>query len=390
MKKYLYLGLLILLLINSRNVIQVGAQTNGWTKMEPPSAPPARYDFPLTYDEKADQIILFSGTSDSYSVFEDTWAYDDDSNTWSNMAPASSPPGSVGYNMIYDSESERIILFGGINWSGVTIEEKWVCQTETWVYDYETNIWTNMTPDMSPPGRAWYSMAYDAESDRVIIFGGFWEGTINADTWVYDYNDNNWTQMFPIIHPSQRFGQSMVYDAESDQIILFGGIDQVGTNSMPERESSETWAYDYNENTWRNMTPATRPTARSSNQNNLVYDMKADRVILFGGETIEGNYFDDTWTYDYETDNWENMKCNIYPSERSRFNMAYDMDSNQTILFGGGHSFFSAGLTVFSDTWTYQFNPPSSESGNSSSGVFSFIGILILTVRARRRKIRKK
>jgi hypothetical protein len=40
---------------------------------------------------------------------------------------------------------------------------------KTWAYDFDTNIWTQMAPEVSPPGMNYHPMAYDVEADRVIL-----------------------------------------------------------------------------------------------------------------------------------------------------------------------------------------------------------------------------
>jgi hypothetical protein len=39
------------------------------------------------------------------------------------------------------------------------------------------------------------TMAYDSESDRVILFGGCLGQTVWNETWAYDYNDNKWEKI---------------------------------------------------------------------------------------------------------------------------------------------------------------------------------------------------
>jgi hypothetical protein len=36
------------------------------------------------------------------------------------------------------------------------------------------NTWTNMNPSTHPGARSGHAMAYDSESDRVILFGGYY------------------------------------------------------------------------------------------------------------------------------------------------------------------------------------------------------------------------
>ncbi len=114
--------------------------------------------------------------------------------------------------------------------------------------------WTEMDPATAPSPRAGHAMAYDAGSDRVILFGGeiapVFSLVLSDETWVYDLNSNAWTNRNPSPRPSPRFLHAMAYDASSDRVILFGGWTESGQNT-------ETWAYDFATNTW----PPARPGA---------------------------------------------------------------------------------------------------------------------------------
>ena len=138
--------------------------------------------------------------------------------------------------MAYDAESSRIILFGG--------ERGPVQYEDTWAYDFNTNAWTDMNPAPRPRVQEYPAVAYDAGADRVILFGG----TGGSETWAYDFNTNVWTNMNSVVHPSGRWGHAMAYDEGSARVVLFGGENGAGT---PIRR--ETWAYDFNTDTWTHM-----------------------------------------------------------------------------------------------------------------------------------------
>jgi hypothetical protein len=76
--------------------------------------------------------------------------------------------------------------------------------------------------------------------------------------------------------PSARANPMMTYDIESDRIILYGGW----TAPAP-WEEADTWAYDYNTDTFTDMTTASGPPKRSVSQ--LAYDSQSDRIVMFGG-----------------------------------------------------------------------------------------------------------
>ena len=44
------------------------------------------------------------------------------------------------------------------------------------------------------------------------------------DTWAYDYNSDTWTVLEPVEAPSPRDYSDMVYSDSLNQVILFGGL----------------------------------------------------------------------------------------------------------------------------------------------------------------------
>lgn len=287
--------------------------------------PSARAGSAMVYDSESDRVIHFGGHTGSYS--SETHVYDTTKNVWTKLYPASSPSGRSQHAMAYDSESDRVILFGGYNGEYLS---------DTWSYDYNTNTWTMMSPESSPSARRAHAMAYDSGSDRIILFGGYNSGSYKSDTWTYDFNANSWTQLYPSQSPSARAEHAMAYDSESDKVILFGGY--VGYKS-------DTWAYDYDTNTWTQMSTS-YPYCRS--MHGMAYDSESDRVILFGG--YSGSKYDDTWAYDYNTNTWSYKQPSTHPSARFMHAMAYDSDSDRVILFGGNTGSYN------SETWSYNYN----------------------------------
>ncbi|MHA2095933.1 MAG: Kelch repeat-containing protein, partial [Candidatus Hodarchaeales archaeon] len=326
----------------SYSTITSPQEENKWINMSPTAAPEPRNDFKAVYDVKADKIIIFSGLHIFVRQYQDTWSYDFNTNTWTNMSSENIPQERVAYSVAYDEESDRTILFGGLKTDLLTR----ICWRETWSFNYDTNAWNSMDPSLQPPGRAYADMVYDKGSDRIIMFGGVSENTMYADTWAYNFNTNEWINMTPSIQPSPRWGHRMTYNAESDRIILFGGSKGLPPNPVAVRD---TWLYDYDTNTWSNKTPTTSPPELLNH--GLTYDVKSDRVILYGGADSNLINQGETWIYDINTNSWSNKTLNTSLEPRRRFGMCYDKESDQTILFGGCFDDF----TPTDETWAYNF-----------------------------------
>jgi N-acetylneuraminic acid mutarotase len=289
----------------------------------------------MAYDAESDQVILFGGGSDSFLFYKDTWSYDFVSNTWRKMRPSTSPGKGHG-PMAYDAESDRVILFfGALSETGDVFEND--PASETWVYDIEANIWTEMDSSEGPFGILNAKMAYDVESDRVIMFGG-WDpenlakgGEFN-DTWTYDYNTNTWTKMEPEISPPGRYYHAMAYDAESDRVILWGGRGPVPV------EVSSVWAYDYNADSWEELESSGAPSP--SGNAAMTYATSVDRIILYAKHEL--------WTFDYNTNTWMLLSDEPLPGELTYQTMVYSGEADRVILFGGESK---TGFT--NKTWVY-------------------------------------
>jgi len=310
---------------------------NAWATLVPGSdMPPARSVHTMAYDSQSDRVILFGGSSSV--TFGDTWAYDLGTHTWTNASPAPAPSARIGHEMAYDAQSDRVILFGGFA-AGTVLDD-------TWSYDLNTNTWVDITPFPRPPGRSGHSMAYDSESDRIILFGGASDVSYLDDTWSYDFNTLTWTDVTPGTKPAARQGHSMAYDSQSDRVMLFGGLSLFSY-------LDDTWSYDANANTWTDMGPATVPPERFDHA--MAYDSESDRVVMFGGffSTVQTA---DTWTYDFGTNTWADMAPPSPPVARYHSAMAYDSQSDRVILFGGNGGSVTLGDTwaydLNANAWT--------------------------------------
>ncbi len=262
--------------------------TNRWTQMNPSIRPTARCTHDMAYDTESDRIILYGGLDASFAGDNTTWAYDFNTDTWTEQAPG--PPAREGSDMAYDAESDRVILFGG----ELGPERRF---NDTWAYDFNTDSWTEMKPSISPPAQYYHTMTYDVESDRVLL----WRGGFDDSMWAYDFNTNTWTDNETDERPSKGAFGGMAYDSESDRSILYGGGDWQGSNT-----TDETWAYDYKTNTWTKMEPSEVPGELTLHA--MVYNPTLDLVVLFGGRVGAGSaYTAETWTYDLNSDTWTNV-----------------------------------------------------------------------------------
>jgi hypothetical protein len=286
--------------------------------------PTKRESHTMAYDPQSDRVLLFCGYDDFVSGLawehedvqsraRDEWAYDVIQDRLELLA---TKPHVIYNQAVYDEQSQQLISFG---------------PESTAAYNMESRDWEKTEPAEEPPlFRFWYALAYDSQSDRVILFGGYPK---LQDTWAYDYDTNTWTEMSPEVSPPKRQQHAMAYDAESDRIILWGAT-EVGQTPMSEEEHATIWTYDYDANTWSAIESTGGPSYRGGHS--MVYHPGTDRIILFGGYHLgDVNFSDETWAYDYNTNTWTQLSPAAHPSGRRLHTMVYAEDADKMVLFGG-------------------------------------------------------
>lgn len=181
-----------------------------------------------------------------------TFAYDPATRVWEDLKPETDPDRSLGGNvlwssMCYDEHNRRFILFGGGN---VQSERG---DPGTWSYIPKDNVWKQLALDRQPPQRANSRLSYDADSKRVVLFGGDRLDQLTADTWTFDVVANRWEEHKPELSPSPRAGHALL-PLGKGRVLLLGGY---GYRSTTEYVASlyrslplEAWVYETATNRW--------------------------------------------------------------------------------------------------------------------------------------------
>ena len=247
---------------------------------------------------------------------------------WTKQAPATSPSARVGASMAYDAATGTMILFGG------KLPGNGQVYNGTWIWDGTT--WTRQFPTTSPPARFGASMAYDAATGTVVLFGGLSSSDrALGDTWTW--NGTTWAKQAPATSPPARGAASMAYDAATSTVVLFGGFGRA-------QYLGDTWTWDGT--TWTKRAPATSPPAREGAS--IAYDAATSTVVLFGGDNgFIPVVYNGTWIWDGTT--WTRQFPTTSPAARLGASMAYDAATSNVVLFGGE----PATGPAFGDTWTW-------------------------------------
>jgi len=312
-------------------------ETEYWEQIFPPQSPDGRYLHGMAYDNDHNAMVLFGGDPDGKGQedrLSDTWEYESDN--WSQVLPERSPPGRVNINnaMVYDQSQDKIVLFGGLSQTGH--------MNDTWEYyrDGVIRVWEPITPTVKPMVRDTHAMTYDSARERTVMFGG-WSpvqpGYYLKDTWEYDGND--WFSITTVISPTARHQHALAYDSQRNVVVLFGGRNEVST-------LNDTWEYDGSN--WHQVTTVNSPAPRSSHS--MAYDPERKVVVLYGGQDGDQDPVDDD-TWEYDGTNWIQVNTGVSPVDRYGTPLAYDNQRGKMMFFGGGVK--NGNFHTSDETWEY-------------------------------------
>ena len=290
----------------------------------PRAYPPPRGFHTMVYDTESDSVLLFSGSPNEFTEYDDAWMYKTSINTWTQL------PSIFKANICsaYDSKADRVFIYASLAMPGDGTRH-WI--GDIYTYNLNQEKLEQLPSKTTPVGHHGSQMVYDAESDRFILFGGWdMEHGYYDETWSYDLKTNTWKNMQPVQHPSGRTFHSMVYIPTIDRVLLFGG----GTDDVFfDEKLNATWLYDDNHNSWKMVMTPSRPQTRY--YSSMVYVSSIDRVLMYGGELVYGNAVGDLWSFDPKAMNWEELHSAVSPGNWQNHAMAYDSKADKVVLFGG-------------------------------------------------------
>ena len=314
------------------------AQAVTWSQVAT-TGPTARAEASMAYDSQRNRMVLFGGIlPPPTGVVNDTYEWDGSS--WSLIAPPTSAPASLSQPMAYDSQRGVSVLYGG----GFT------AQADTWEYNGVT--WTERATT-GPSPRGAFSMSYDSQRGVMVLFGGIsnLNGDLLAETWEWD--GVVWSQRLSVNEPEVRGGHTSAYDSARGVTVLFGGFGGIDPVQNIIILYDDTWEWDGSDWTQVSAGGGSAPAGREGQ--GMVYDSQRNRVVMFGGADIS-NVLNDTWTWDGTS--WTNLNLSPAPSPREGHSMAYNSQTGSILVFGG----FGAppGPILIPDTWELASSSPTS------------------------------
>ncbi len=265
-----------------------------------------------------------AGTSGAYTVLGDMWRFDPSDNSWTEIEQPGPDRPSARFNttLVWDAVRQRLLMYGGNANGGIDP----IVLNDVWAFEPDVGKWTELqTAGDAPSRRMWHAAIYDANRDRMVIYGGGDETAFFNNAQYFDevralnLDDETWTVLHPggAGAPDGRFWAGMVHDEQRDLYIMFAGHDDEALGNR-----NDLWIFDPNQNTWQvrtegdrwnrppngfcdfppDFTVAEPGTPERRNAHTVVWD--GTQLITFGGKTDCGAV-NDVWHWDL-MDGWIN------------------------------------------------------------------------------------
>ncbi|MEY4374836.1 MAG: hypothetical protein RL760_1003, partial [Candidatus Eisenbacteria bacterium] len=255
------------------------------------------------------------------------------------------PNGRAGHTAIYDPVRDRIIVFGGSG-TGLDFNDVWALSLGP------VPVWTPLSPSGTPPGgRRFHTAIYDAVSDRMVIFGGMdGTGTLQSDVWTLSLGTSPaWAKLVPLGGPpGARWQHSAVYDAARNRMLVYGGAPNSGAYL------NDVWALSLGATpAWSQLSPSSVPPW-GRYAHGAIYDPVRDRMVVFGGYDGVIGHLNDVWELSLAVvPAWTRLTpAGTPPSGRVGHSVSYDSVRDRMLVFGGTLSF---GMSL-NESWALSFS----------------------------------
>jgi hypothetical protein len=195
-----------------------------WKLLTPAGpAPEPRETHTAIYDALNDRMVVFAGVGQS-SYLSDLWAMSlSGQPTWARIPAAGPPPlARFEHSAIYDPLRQRMVVFGGI-------DAMFSFSSELWSLSLGASpAWTLLDPPGPRPAeRSYHCAIHDSARDRMIMFGGFNYSSTPVhqnEVWSLSLAKNAWSVLHPegaILGGGQR--NAAIYDSTADRMLVLGG-----------------------------------------------------------------------------------------------------------------------------------------------------------------------
>jgi hypothetical protein len=300
------------------------------------AGPGTRARHAMATDVAGNRAILFggrtrTGSSGAYTVFDDVWAFDFTSRTWSELATTGTGP-SARYNAGVAVLGGKLYVFGGsTDTTGLNFEP----QDDLFALDLGTLAWEQVTvSSMVPPARLFHATAADEQSGKLFVYSGgdanAFTGPFLPCTWAFDAGTNAWSEIVAnrsAIEDSARIKLGMLArpTEQGPTLYFFGGHDDGALGNR-----NDVGALDSGAGAWRLAQagdvanapsngacdfPADFTTideASPERRSSFAFAARPDgsSFVVFGGDSDCGR-LNDAWWFDAIAEKWTPVRSTL-------------------------------------------------------------------------------
>jgi hypothetical protein len=260
---------------------------------------------------------------------------------WTHRAPAGDHPSSrMGGCVAFDPTAERMLLFGGYHYGAWN--ESATDFNDLWSHDAATNIWTLLNPVGDAPTAGPAVGVYDVAGKTFLIYqddgGSSPPPGDSGRLWAYDAGPNSYRELHPTGDaPPALEGVSVAYDEDSERMLLFGGRCLSGQTGGPVY-SNEVYAYSPASNTWAKL-GAGGPRPQGRYVQAMAYDSRHHALLIFGGRFFASfepgtqvTQYDDVWQFNVDSGTWKELtSAEPFPLTYAPV-AAYDVETGKTVV----------------------------------------------------------
>jgi len=276
----------------SPHTLVFDATTNEWFDMTTQTIPPPRSLAAMVYDPGSDFLILHGGRNPGGGTMEDMWGYDRNERDWTPLSGGGGTPREE-HTLLYDYTTGRLVLFGGYDNNTGTFFD------ETWWFIRRVG-WVPLDTSTPPAARRGHAAVIEPGTSRMFVFGGETaDGVLLNDLHVLNLESGRWqTLPSPPEQLVPRRKPGFTYNPTTNSLLVFGGLD---ANGYP---LDDTWSYQLLTGEWT-QTSSSPPPPRWAPV--LCHDKPRNRMILFGGLSAPwaDQQGDSAQSRDLLADTWE-------------------------------------------------------------------------------------
>ena len=301
----------------------------GWEQIEG-AGPSARGRYAAAQDP-AGRMLIFGGrwreaaTTGNYTLFNDLWAYDFASKTWTELdsGDGTAPSGRYYPVSAWDAKSESLYVYGGAtNANALVINNN----SELWRWRAGEGWEELSTVGDAPSTRVFFGGAHDAERNKLWIFAGQvgdFQSLAYNDLYSLDLDAGVWTREHAggSTAPFTRMHPHLLFDAARDRVLLFGGHTDIGDGNDLWKFEDGSWDFVYEADRFTGNglgclgNPSEVPAdyveqdlTAPERRHRAMATISLDNIWIFGGMHAEcSDHLDDTWRYDLDFNSWHEL-----------------------------------------------------------------------------------